>query len=166
MFSLSLCESIRSFVRRSKTQVDGDERRFLRSLATRFADGKLAANFKIPDVYGVFKFLVDYHRVGYTHLTDIQQVGAFKHQNCAFRFFFQMRKPRASCQNDRSNRELRKKLLIAGFRAAFRAHAIRALCPQRLSLLRVRLQHDDRRRHFLGRFSILLTLLVVFFSFC
>jgi len=37
-------------------------------------NGKLRADFKLPDVYGVFKFLVDYRRVGYTHLFDVQQV--------------------------------------------------------------------------------------------
>jgi oligosaccharyltransferase complex subunit beta len=37
-------------------------------------DGKLHAAFKLPDIYGVFKFLVDYRRVGYTHLYDVQQV--------------------------------------------------------------------------------------------
>jgi len=36
--------------------------------------GKFKAVFKLPDVYGVFKFLVDYRRVGYTHLFDVQQV--------------------------------------------------------------------------------------------
>ncbi|VDD95264.1 unnamed protein product [Enterobius vermicularis] len=28
----------------------------------------------LPDVYGVFKFLVDYRRIGYTHLYNVQQV--------------------------------------------------------------------------------------------
>jgi hypothetical protein len=28
----------------------------------------------VPDAYGVYKFLVDYHRIGYTHLYDVQQV--------------------------------------------------------------------------------------------
>lgn len=37
-------------------------------------NGKLTAVFKVPDVYGVYKFLVDYRRVGYTHLYDVQQV--------------------------------------------------------------------------------------------
>ncbi|CAI5441651.1 unnamed protein product [Caenorhabditis angaria] len=37
-------------------------------------NGVLTANFKLPDVYGVFKFLVDYRRVGYTHLYDVQQM--------------------------------------------------------------------------------------------
>lgn len=37
-------------------------------------DGKLKTQFKLPDVYGVFKFMVDYRRMGYTHLLDVQQV--------------------------------------------------------------------------------------------
>lgn len=37
-------------------------------------NGKLSTVFKVPDVYGVFKFLVDYRRVGYTHLYNVQQV--------------------------------------------------------------------------------------------
>ncbi|KAF1765738.1 hypothetical protein GCK72_005691 [Caenorhabditis remanei] len=37
-------------------------------------NGRLSAAFKLPDVLGVFKFLVDYRRVGYTHLYDVQQV--------------------------------------------------------------------------------------------
>ena len=32
------------------------------------------ARFKLPDVYGVFKFVVDYNRVGYTHLYSSTQV--------------------------------------------------------------------------------------------
>jgi len=44
-------------------------------------NGKLRSTFKLPDVYGVFKFLVDYRRVGYTHLYDVQQVSVrpFEH---------------------------------------------------------------------------------------
>jgi oligosaccharyltransferase complex subunit beta len=38
------------------------------------SNGKFKTVFKLPDVYGVFKFLVDYRRVGYTHLFDVQQV--------------------------------------------------------------------------------------------
>ena len=37
-------------------------------------NGKFKTVFKLPDVYGVFKFLVDYRRIGYTHLFDVQQV--------------------------------------------------------------------------------------------
>jgi oligosaccharyltransferase complex subunit beta len=44
-------------------------------------NGKLYTKFKLPDVYGVFKFLVDYRRIGYTHLYDVQQVSVrpFEH---------------------------------------------------------------------------------------
>lgn len=38
------------------------------------SNGRLSVAFKLPDVLGVFKFLVDYRRVGYTHLYDVQQV--------------------------------------------------------------------------------------------
>jgi oligosaccharyltransferase complex subunit beta len=38
------------------------------------SNGKFKTVFKLPDVYGVFKFLVDYRRVGYSHLFDVQQV--------------------------------------------------------------------------------------------
>jgi oligosaccharyltransferase complex subunit beta len=31
-------------------------------------NGNLELAFQIPDVYGIFKFVVDYNRVGYTHL--------------------------------------------------------------------------------------------------
>ncbi|CAI2342261.1 unnamed protein product [Caenorhabditis sp. 36 PRJEB53466] len=37
-------------------------------------NGRLSTAFKLPDVLGVFKFLVDYRRIGYTHLYDVQQV--------------------------------------------------------------------------------------------
>uniref|UniRef100_A0A8R1I2G6 Dolichyl-diphosphooligosaccharide--protein glycosyltransferase 48 kDa subunit n=1 Tax=Caenorhabditis japonica TaxID=281687 RepID=A0A8R1I2G6_CAEJA len=37
-------------------------------------NGRQTAAFKIPDVLGVYKFLVDYRRVGYTHVYDVQQV--------------------------------------------------------------------------------------------
>jgi len=37
-------------------------------------NGKFSVKFKLPDVYGVFKFLVDYNRIGYTHLHSSTQV--------------------------------------------------------------------------------------------
>ncbi|KER22702.1 hypothetical protein T265_09263 [Opisthorchis viverrini] len=37
-------------------------------------DGLYSEVLKLPDVYGVFKFVVDYHRLGYTHLTSVVQV--------------------------------------------------------------------------------------------
>jgi oligosaccharyltransferase complex subunit beta len=37
-------------------------------------NGQLKAVFQVPDAYGVFKFVVDYRRVGYTHIYDAQLV--------------------------------------------------------------------------------------------
>jgi oligosaccharyltransferase complex subunit beta len=37
-------------------------------------NGRLEAKYTIPDVYGIFKFVVDYNRVGYTHLFTSTQV--------------------------------------------------------------------------------------------
>ena len=36
--------------------------------ALSFLGGYLQVTFKLPDVYGIFKFNVDYRRVGYTYL--------------------------------------------------------------------------------------------------
>lgn len=36
--------------------------------------GKYSVQFKLPDVYGVFQFKVDYNRLGYTHLYSSTQV--------------------------------------------------------------------------------------------
>jgi len=43
--------------------------------------GKYTVQFKLPDVYGVFKFLVDYNRIGLTHLYSVTQVSVrpFEH---------------------------------------------------------------------------------------
>lgn len=41
------------------------------------ANGKFTARFKLPDVYGVYKFVVDYNRVGFTHLFSSTQVSPF-----------------------------------------------------------------------------------------
>lgn len=37
-------------------------------------NGNFLAQFQIPDVYGIFKFVVDYNRIGYTHLFSSTQV--------------------------------------------------------------------------------------------
>ncbi len=37
-------------------------------------NGKFEGKFKVPDVYGIFKFVVDYNRIGYTHLFSSTQV--------------------------------------------------------------------------------------------
>ncbi|XP_064610826.1 LOW QUALITY PROTEIN: dolichyl-diphosphooligosaccharide--protein glycosyltransferase 48 kDa subunit-like [Liolophura sinensis] len=37
-------------------------------------NGRFSAKFKLPDVYGVYQFRVDYNRIGYTHLFSTTQV--------------------------------------------------------------------------------------------
>lgn len=37
-------------------------------------DGKFSVQYKLPDVYGVYQFIVDYDRIGYTHLYSSTQV--------------------------------------------------------------------------------------------
>lgn len=47
---------------------------FVRTTLMSIGSGKYQAKFKIPDVYGVYQFKVDYDRVGYTHLFSTTQV--------------------------------------------------------------------------------------------
>lgn len=42
-----------------------------------FTGGKYSVQFKLPDVYGVFQFKINYNRLGYTHLYSSTQVSAF-----------------------------------------------------------------------------------------
>lgn len=46
---------------------------FVRATMTN-SNGNFNLKFKIPDVYGIFKFVVDYNRIGYTHLFSTTQV--------------------------------------------------------------------------------------------
>lgn len=47
---------------------------FVRVTLTSVGGGRYQAKFKIPDVYGVYQFKVDYDRIGYTHLYSTTQV--------------------------------------------------------------------------------------------
>lgn len=47
---------------------------FVRTTLTAAKNGNFEAKFQIPDVYGIFKFVVDYKRVGYTYLFSSTQV--------------------------------------------------------------------------------------------
>nr|CAG4648634.1 EOG090X05EE [Polyphemus pediculus] len=47
---------------------------FVRTVLKRDANGVFRAEFKIPDVYGVYQLKVDYTRVGYTFLNSATQV--------------------------------------------------------------------------------------------
>lgn len=45
------------------------------------------AEFKLPDVYGVFQFKVDYNRIGYTHLFSTTQVSVRPFQHTQYERF-------------------------------------------------------------------------------
>ncbi|KAM4611062.1 dolichyl-diphosphooligosaccharide--protein glycosyltransferase 48 kDa subunit [Polymixia lowei] len=49
--------------------------------------GKYRVQFKLPDVYGVFQFKVDYNRLGYTHLYSSTQVSVRPLQHTQYERF-------------------------------------------------------------------------------
>lgn len=53
---------------------------FVRARMVRKAPGKYEAVFKIPDVYGVYQFKINYHRMGFTALYSSTQVRAYSNQ--------------------------------------------------------------------------------------
>jgi oligosaccharyltransferase complex subunit beta len=51
--------------------------------------GQLEAQFLVPDTYGIYKFIIDYNRVGYTHLFSATQVDFYLSKiGNDFLFFF------------------------------------------------------------------------------
>uniref|UniRef100_A0A5S6Q6K1 Dolichyl-diphosphooligosaccharide--protein glycosyltransferase 48 kDa subunit n=1 Tax=Trichuris muris TaxID=70415 RepID=A0A5S6Q6K1_TRIMR len=54
---------------------------FIRTTLKGGKDGVYTTTFQVPDVYGVFKLMVDYHRIGWTHLYNVTQVSVrpFEH---------------------------------------------------------------------------------------
>lgn len=48
---------------------------------------KYSAEFKLPDVYGVYKFKIDYNRMGYTHLFETTQVSVRPLQHTQYERF-------------------------------------------------------------------------------
>lgn len=51
------------------------------------------AKFKLPDVYGVFKFVVDYNRLGFTHLYSSTQVSVRPLEHTQYERFIQSAYP-------------------------------------------------------------------------
>ena len=61
---------------------------FVCTFMNKTKDGKkYIAEFKLPDVYGVFQFKVDYNRVGYTHLFSTTQVSVRPFQHTQYERF-------------------------------------------------------------------------------
>ncbi|KAH7729846.1 dolichyl-diphosphooligosaccharide-protein glycosyltransferase subunit isoform 1 [Aphelenchoides avenae] len=56
-------------------------------------NGKLRTVFQVPDVYGVFKFVVDYRRIGYTHVYDAQLVSVRPLQHTEYERFIRAAYP-------------------------------------------------------------------------
>lgn len=66
---------------------------FIRTYVPSVADGKYKVVFKIPDVYGVFKFLVDYKRIGYTSVFSSTQVSVRPLKHTQYERFIQSAYP-------------------------------------------------------------------------
>lgn len=60
---------------------------FVRTTLQRKPNGAYEARFKIPDVYGVYQFKVDYDRVGYTRLYSTTQVSVRPLQHTQYERF-------------------------------------------------------------------------------
>jgi len=60
---------------------------FTRSYLSPSENGVFSIQFKLPDVYGVFKFKVDYDRIGYTHLFSSTQVSVRPKQHTQYERF-------------------------------------------------------------------------------
>jgi len=65
---------------------------FVRTTMTH-THGKYVAKFKVPDVYGVYKFLVDYNRIGFTHLFSSTQVSVRPLQHTQYERFIRSAYP-------------------------------------------------------------------------
>lgn len=60
---------------------------FVRTRLSRDSNGQYSSRFRIPDVYGVYQFKVDYDRVGYTRLSSNTQVSVRPLQHTQYERF-------------------------------------------------------------------------------
>jgi len=60
---------------------------FIRTTLNRTRGGLFTAQFKLPDVYGVFQFKVEYNRIGYTYLSSKTQVSVRPKQHTQYERF-------------------------------------------------------------------------------
>ncbi|PFX29933.1 dolichyl-diphosphooligosaccharide--protein glycosyltransferase 48 kDa subunit-like [Stylophora pistillata] len=60
---------------------------FVRTTLNKSNDGLFVAKFKLPDVYGVFQFKVEYSRVGYTYLHSKTQVSVRPREHTQYERF-------------------------------------------------------------------------------
>lgn len=69
-------------------RIDPFVRTFLKKSGDRYV-----ARFKAPDVYGVFKFVVDYNRIGFTHLYSSTQVSVIPFRHTQYERFIRSAYP-------------------------------------------------------------------------
>ena len=65
---------------------------FVRTFLQKSGD-RYVARFKAPDVYGVFKFVVDYNRIGFTHLYSSTQVSVIPLRHTQYERFIRSAYP-------------------------------------------------------------------------
>lgn len=104
--------------------------------------GKYSVQFKLPDVYGVFQFKVDYNRLGYTHLYSSTQV-RFKINFKTF-YIFQVLNISAAIYSLLTFTDIFCVCYSTGFCPSTAAHPIWALHPLCLSILCQCLLYDGR----------------------
>lgn len=109
--------------------------------------GKYSVQFKLPDVYGVFQFKVDYNRLGYTHLYSSTQVRIWmnpcqesdKLKWCSGIMIQWKKRSSTLCL---SSVWFHNCFFTTGVSSSSPAHSVWALHPLSLPLLRQRLLHD------------------------
>jgi len=66
---------------------------YIRKTLTHDANGKYHTSLRLPDVYGVFKFSINYHRQGYSNLEIFEQVSVHPFRHDEFERFIDVAYP-------------------------------------------------------------------------
>jgi len=66
---------------------------YIRTTLKHDSKGNFAAKFQVPDVYGVFKFVLHYQKLGYTFLDLTQQVSVHPFRHNEFERFIDVAFP-------------------------------------------------------------------------
>jgi len=66
---------------------------YIRKTLTADATGKYTTSLRLPDVYGVYKFSIDYHRQGYSNLELFEQVSVHPFRHDEFERFIDVAYP-------------------------------------------------------------------------
>jgi len=66
---------------------------YIRKTLTSDASGKYTTSLRLPDVYGVYKFSIDYHRAGYSNVEVFEQVSVHPFRHDEFERFIDVAYP-------------------------------------------------------------------------